>query len=299
VASDVRAGGAPSDLTGAAGAHSLESSSLDTPVLGAPELRVLLLPGHTRQRGLLNVTVTRYPDGLSACVWQSQDPVFNRKDRQPGKRKEDSERWESAKVRAKARVRHLARCLGIDHLWTFTKRGKFESLDCLWSAWKEFNRLMDKRYGDKWYYVAVPELHSDGETWHLHVGLHGFWDVKLLRSYWHRALGVKWLARGADSPGNVDAKRFRGKSVRSIAGYITKYIGKGFDRVSVGRRLFSSTVGIRPLERRELHFPVELGDNELYEQMCLYLHSLCGIRWWDARVYGDGVRACVVFEAPS
>jgi hypothetical protein len=252
-----------------------------------------------RSRGLFNVTAVRYPDGWSATVWQSSDPPRVKRDRVSGGRKDESERWDSSKVRARARVRHLSRCLGVDHLWTFTKRGKFGSVDELWATWKEFCRLMDKRHGAKWRYLAVPELHSDGQTWHLHVGVRGFWDVNQLRVYWHGALGASGLVVGADSPGNVDAKHFRGRSVRAISGYISKYIGKGFGGVSFGRRLFSSSVGIRPLERRELHFVCDVGGDELHDAVSRYLFSVSGVRWWDARSYGEGVAQCLVFEVSN
>jgi hypothetical protein len=186
----------------------------------------------------------------------------------------------------------------VDHLWTFGKRGKFESLDELWSRWKEFCRLMGKRHGDRWQYLAVPELHEDGETWHLHVGLRGFWDVNQLRLYWHRALvpGAKAILRGADAPGNVDAKRFRGRSARAIAGYVAKYIGKGMGAVQVGRKLYSSSEGLRPLEKLTFHFISELGEGEMWQSVTQLLSRLSGVPDWDSKCLGEGVAACWMFE---
>lgn len=149
---------------------------------------------------------------------------------------------------------HNIRCIGADHLWTFTKRGKFADPDELWAVWKEFNRLMEIRFGDRWQYVAVPELHNDGVTWHLHAAVPGFFLVTTLRTLWHRALGGVGSCAGSDSPGNVDAKFIKGRGPRSIANYICKYVGKGFGSVATGRRVFSSSAGIRPLEQAYFHF---------------------------------------------
>lgn len=275
---------------------SLDSSTLKRHVPSA--LRGLVGDGHVRVTGLWNVTATEYPDGWKAVVYQGHDPPKVGGER-VAQVKDDSARFESSVIRAKARVRHLMRCIGADHLWTFTKRGKFGSLDELWSVWKEFDRLMAVRYPQRpWVRVAVPELHGDGETWHLHVGCRGLWDVNTLRHLWHRALGAPGLMHGVESPGNVDVqdKRHCGRSARSIASYIAKYVGKGMGRVESGRRLYAPTKGIVPLKRHHFHFVTAVTAHEMHE-----LVSACLLEWgaradFECFRYGEGVAECYVFE---
>jgi hypothetical protein len=159
-------------------------------------------------------------------------------------------RFESSISRAKKTLRSRCLELNVDHLLTLTKRGKFESIDDAWCAFKEFSRLMGLRFGAKWRYVVVPELHADGETYHLHVGIRGFFMAETVRLLWQKALGGKGNERGEQTLGNVDLKNFKGGNrvtrVRRIAGYIAKYIGKGFTTCNRGRRLFASSRGLDP-----------------------------------------------------
>jgi hypothetical protein len=277
---------------------SLESSTLKKPL--SRDVRDLVAPGHSRTTGLFNVTATRYPDGWRAVVFRGHDPPREVEGPRRVRSKESDDRWASAVIRAKAKVRHLCRCISADHMWTFTRRGKFADLDLLWAAWKEFCRLMAVRYPRRsWEFVAVPELHSDGCTWHLHVATHGFWDVNVLRPLWHRALGAPGLMRGSDSPGNVDAHRFVGRSARAIAGYISKYVGKGMGSVAAGRRLYSSSTGIRALEQRRFHFLCTVAWSEMHEWVGECLAAWGGGDEFECLRYGSGPAECYVFEAPS
>lgn len=163
-------------------------------------------------------------------------------------------RFASSISRSRKTVR--SRCLQMvpDRLLTLSKRGKFRSVDELWAAFKEFSRLMKVRFADQWCYVAVPELHSDGVTYHMHVAIRGFYWVDAVRAIWYRALGGKGNERGENTPGGIDITSpfrkqrgwTRGSRIRRIAGYIAKYIGKGFDAGNRGRRLFSSSGGLDP-----------------------------------------------------
>lgn len=159
-------------------------------------------------------------------------------------------RFESNITRAKRTIRERCLELNADHMLTLTKRGKFQNLDELWLAFKYFNRYMTKFYGDAWRYVAVPELHSDGVTYHIHVAVKGFYWAGLVRKFWQKALGGKGNERGESSVGNIDLKEFRrvrgAKGVRRVAGYIAKYVGKGLNARNRGRRLFTSSRGLTP-----------------------------------------------------
>jgi hypothetical protein len=142
-------------------------------------------------------------------------------------------------------------------MWTFTKRGKFATRDDVWAAWREFCRLVDVRRlhsveGLPWVYAAVPELHSDGDTFHLHVAVRGLFEVTTLRFLWLRALGGRGDERGSESLGNVHAKHFkrrRGqKQARAISSYISVYVGKGMSGGAADRKSFATSKDLQPLE---------------------------------------------------
>lgn len=296
-AADTGPGGAGTAALGASGAPCLESSTLNPSA-------VELVPGHTRQTGLWNVTVERYPDGSPRVVLhQSHDPVSRKAgDHRPRPFKGQSERWASAVARARSQLRRRLRCIKADHLYTFTRRGKFESLDAAWGAWAEFLRLMAVRFRKPWVYVAVPEQHADG-TWHIHAGVPGFWDIAAVRVVWIRALGGRGNERGPECPGNVDV-RYKGWNgrlgARRLSRYIAKYVGKGFCGVESGRRLFSSSKGaLDALKVEHFHFPYPVGLDEMTAAVLAQLDkSGCALRDWDRRVFeGDGY-VCLVIEEP-
>lgn len=145
-----------------------------------------------------------------------------------------------------------------DHLITLGKRGKFDSLDAFWSVWDRFNRAMRdwaQRNGREWKAVCVPELHADGETWHAHVGVNGFWPFTVLWFQWQKALGGRGSERGNKTLGScrIDRIKVRGAKRLSraaiagrVASYLGKYLGKGFSGRNRGRRLFAASRGLHP-----------------------------------------------------
>lgn len=249
------ANGGPAEPARVRSAPSLEEVTLDyqTPSETPPE-PIADLVGGQPCAGQFGVKVVQYPDGVRACVYRGRSP------KAPGGSVEDAvasegssiapevERSAASTRRSRALVAHRVRCLGPHSMWTFTKRGKFSSSDELWRTWVAFTRLCERRYGRRIKYVAVPELHGDGDTWHLHVVLGERFEVEALRILWHRALGGTGRERGSETPGNVDVKTLRGHraSARRIAAYISKYVGKGFERSSSNRRVFSASAGLNP-----------------------------------------------------
>jgi hypothetical protein len=248
-----------------------------------------------------NLKLVRYPDGVRVVLTRARD-TYGRLGEWEAKAKCEVERWDKNKHRAKARVRHLCRCLATDHLLTFGKRGKFASLDGLWSAWKGLGRLMRAEYGERWQYVAVPELHADGVTWHLHVAVVGFWDVVVLRRLWYRALGGDGSESGECTPGNVDAKYIKQRrggpcSPRTIAGYISGYIGKGLGSVAAYRRLFAPSERIRPLEVRRFHCEWPATAGEVARMVAQWLENSLGCALGvEVRRFGEGFSECWIVE---
>jgi hypothetical protein len=211
-----------------------------------------------------------YADGERWTVYRTSVASVPGSSDRPKRQRDQAERHDSSIARARCQVRHKGRCLGVDHLLTFTRRGGFSTLEDVWDAWARFDRLMLRRKlrskeGAPWEYVAVPELHTGGGpnhgTWHLHVAVRGMFEVSSLRTWWHVALGAEGQLSGSDSPGNVHIKFFRGRPggrSRVVSAYITKYVGKGFVDALSGRKSFSTSRGIAPWSVTRYHSEMDL-----------------------------------------
>ena len=158
-----------------------------------------------------------------------------------GSRKRVKSDPERAGKRSKQRLRESVRRLKPTAMWTFTKRGKFSSRKEAWNAWAKFLKLMKRRCRKEWMFVAVPELHGDGETWHLHVLVRGFYMVETIRVLWYRALNGRGNERGDLTPGNCDVKPIKpGRyNERRIASYVAAYVGKSITSDGDFKRSYS------------------------------------------------------------
>lgn len=186
---------------------------------------------------------------------------------------------------ARSRAACIRRCLALqaDHMLTLTKRGKFETLDEAWEAYWAFNKSMRRKFGGRWKFVAVPELHATG-GYHIHVALHGFWWVGLLRRLWMRALGGKGNESGDATPGNIDLKSFvrvsRGQW--RVARYIAKYLGKGFSSLDSGRRAYSCSAGLHPARVTRWREPPYIGHTDAALAIQRRLTPVVGVDRWSA-----------------
>jgi hypothetical protein len=143
-----------------------------------------------------------------------------------------------------------------------TKRGKFQDREDLMRRFHRFSEYCQQCFGsERWKYVAVSELHSDGESWHMHVALKGFYWVGLLRRLWSRALGGTGHESGSETLGNVDIVRVATKrgAIRRIAKYLSKYLAKGARTVPPGKRMVNSSVGIGEASTTRWREPLSLG----------------------------------------
>ena len=138
--------------------------------------------------------------------------------------------------RARTTVRRKALTLLPDRMLTLTFRENLEDIDKAWSVFKYFCRLMRFRYGDRFCYIAVPEYQERGAV-HFHLAIKGYYDVKIVRLLWRRAVG--------QLDGNIDitsprrACRKNSWNPKRIAAYLSKYITKS-ETVDFNRRRFSS-----------------------------------------------------------
>lgn len=140
---------------------------------------------------------------------------------------------EKCAYRAARRVRQLCIEIRADRLLTLTTRNLLREYDDVTSAWKRFMRILES-INEKFDYVAVPELHKNGEHFHIHAAINGFSRVETLRRCWQIALGGKGDEKGSDAIGNVNIKRNKrnlfdkNKQTIGIAKYISKYITKSY-----------------------------------------------------------------------
>lgn len=160
-----------------------------------------------------------------------------------------AEKLEWARRRSARKLRYRCLALKADHMITLTKRGKFASFEEVRTAWRAFYKLLRKFPNLEFRYVAVPELHGDRETWHLHVAVQGRYDVVFLRRLWYRALGGRGDETGAETPGSIQIQYFRSRRKASsiVAAYMAKYMGKSFEACGgSGRKAFWCSEGLVP-----------------------------------------------------
>lgn len=154
----------------------------------------------------------------------------------PVKRREagaepDPDSLRRARQRAKTRVRHLAKNLGVSHLLTLSTRQRANTREEMLGYWARFLRLYERVSGDRLAFIEVLERHpTNREHLHIHAAVTSYLPVGRLRRLWYIALGGKGCEKGSDTPGAVHMREFRAKEAgrRSsrVARYIAKYMTK-------------------------------------------------------------------------
>lgn len=156
--------------------------------------------------------------------------------RRTPKDKDEDEKLRDLKkcaYRASRKVRHLCLEIGADRLLTLTSRQLLTDYDQTTATWKRFLRVLEG-VDVTLMYVAVPELHKNGEHFHIHAAINSHVRVEILRRCWQIALGGKGDERGQEALGNVDMKssirrgQSKSKQAVGVAKYISKYITKGY-----------------------------------------------------------------------
>jgi hypothetical protein len=138
--------------------------------------------------------------------------------------------------------------IGADRMLTLTYRENMMDRAKAMRDLQEFERRVRRCY-PHWRCVATWEAQKRGSL-HCHMGIAGFYDVKVLRRLWRRTVGE----------GNVDIAfkpNGRGNAYSKIANYITKYIGKDMENNRVfGQHRYHRSRGI---ERRceRFTFPIK------------------------------------------
>lgn len=172
-------------------------------------------------RNHLNRLINANRDRIKRPAPKERDPADIQRDR------------EKAAYRAARKVRHFSIEIRADRLLTLTSRNLLTDYDQVITTWKRFMRILEKADA-KFDYIAVPELHANGEHYHIHAAINGFVRADLLRRCWQIALGGKGDEKGEGALGNVDVKQRKGKFTDpmkrcvGIAHYISKYITKSY-----------------------------------------------------------------------
>jgi hypothetical protein len=163
-------------------------------------------------------------------------------------------RSEASLARSRSELRRRNLAAGGDHLWTFTKRGKFDSRDEALAAWAVFERRARRALGA---YVAVVERHESG-GYHIHAAVHGFRPVTAFRRLWYRSLGGSGDESGSKTPGSVNVRDRRARSILATSRYLSKYLTEDGAGVPAGRKLFFTSKGLVPCGVRRFVVPHSL-----------------------------------------
>ena len=147
----------------------------------------------------------------------------------------DRSRVEAAR-RARGRLRRYCAANRLNRLGTLTYAPPFctDPIVVRQDVAAFFRALRAGLGGDPLPYVWVPELHKDGERFHVHFAVGKFVPRGLIDSSWgHGFVHIKLLS---DLPvGSASVAE-----ARKAAGYLSKYVGKAIDAEATGHRPFGS-----------------------------------------------------------
>ena len=196
--------------------------------------REWVIRGRNFGDGQVEITATRFDRYMGA----------QRMNAMPKAKRGESENTEDnlldAGKRAKQQVRLRCKAIGVDHIVTLTYRGAMMDKARLKADFDAFRRRVARLAGFE--YVAVPERHKSG-GWHLHIAVQGRQNVRVMRSIWWSIVGR--------AMGNIHARSpYKEKGLRHmLAGYLAKYIMKGFEEHKMNEKRYWTSRGVVVPER--------------------------------------------------
>ena len=147
--------------------------------------------------------------------------------------------------RARSKIFELASCNQWDFWCTFTlDKTKYNrsDLEKFKKDFSQFIRDQRKRLNSKIDYLLVPELHSDGQSWHMHGFINGLPKTELRLFKSKERLPVKLLDKVKRGDQVYDWLAYREKfgfndlelvkNQEACSKYITKYISKEMSNLS-------------------------------------------------------------------
>lgn len=144
--------------------------------------------------------------------------------------------------RARARIRELAFCNQWDYFVTVTVDSSNQNrsdLSLLKKRWNQCLKDYSLKYGARPRYLIIPELHADGQNWHLHGLMSNLAPLSLKRNE-HGYLDIPYLRKRF---GFVSLSQVR--DADKCASYVTKYVTKEISSCQEnGKHLFFSSQGL-------------------------------------------------------
>jgi hypothetical protein len=166
-----------------------------------------------------------YGKGLVEASVTIKTPTKKKRPALPAEKtdaEKDTENRERAVRRARTVVRQTIMAAQLDHLVTLTYRENQTCPKLAWEHFALFTRLLRKhRRGKPYAFIAVLERQKRGAM-HVHMAVHGYQDVRLLRALWQQAIGKL--------SGNIDVAH-RNQELARMARYLCKYITKEIEAI--------------------------------------------------------------------
>ncbi len=198
---------------------------------------------------------------------------------------EVAQRLKKAVHRSRKGLMWAVRGLRGDRIFTLTKRGRIQSKGEAWALWRKFKRIAVMRFKGFEAIVVIEPHTVDG--FHIHFVVNRFWDVSVMRFWWHRVLTgerLKTVLRGEDSPGNIEAGNpHRGEK---IAKYLGKYVGKAFQGIPGRAKRYACSKGIRKPTITPLRMPRSMGAELYHLRQLLELQGFRNCRSFETGVMG-------------
>jgi hypothetical protein len=198
---------------------------------------------------------------------------------------EIAQRRKKAVHRSRTGLMWAVRGMRGDRIFTLTKRGRIQSKGEAWALWRKFLRIATMRFKG-FQTIVVIEPHTE-DGFHIHFVANRFWDVSIMRFWWHRVLTgerLRSVLRGEDSPGNVEAGRpHRGEK---IAKYLGKYVGKAFQEIVGRAKRYACSKGIRKPIVTPSRMPRSMGAEVFHLRSILESQGFRNFRMFETGVMG-------------
>ena len=177
--------------------------------------------------------------------------------------------------RSKKEMRKKVLMMRADRMLTLTTREGVEDRGSFLKIMDRFRRIVQKHFGkDEFQAVVVLELQERG-AYHAHMALNKFYNIKLLRGFWTKALTGKYWHKGCDweMPGNVQMSSPRKGfwNRHKISKYMAKYMAKEFEDHPISCKRYTSWGKIDRPARVTIYMPRLLDPHYFIKKEVEYL----------------------------
>lgn len=203
----------------------------------SPFRREWLVRGRNFGDGQVEVTAVRTDRYIGGQL------LFRRPRAKRGESEQAEENLMDAAKRAKQQVRLRCKAIGADRMITLTYRENMLDKEMLKRHFDALRRRLGRL--QQFHYVAVAERQKRG-AWHLHIAVKGRQNYRVLRAIWRSIVG--------QDNGNVDVRNpYRQKGLRhKLAGYLSKYITKGFAEHKLNEKRYWTSRGVEVPEQHPI-----------------------------------------------